>query len=109
MPHVPRTTEIRVTREDIRNLLMGEGGVDLERIVENGKQVAMRIVGVQPGTTAARLGAINGDTIETINDLPLSSIAEAYRIAGIVTKQDRIVIKGARDGAPYVTTFVLDQ
>lgn len=102
-----RTTEHSVTPNDLRNLMRGEGGVDLERIVENGKQVAMRVVGVSPNTTASRLGARNGDTIETINDMALSSVAEAYRIAAVVAKHPRIVIKGRRDGEPYVTVLLM--
>ncbi|MBA3463282.1 MAG: hypothetical protein H0T46_25225 [Deltaproteobacteria bacterium] len=97
--------EYPITPTDLRNLMSGEGGVDLERIVENGKQVAMRVVGVSPGTTAARLGARNGDTIETINDMPLSSVAEAYRIAAAVAKEPRIVIKGKRGDEPYETVL----
>lgn len=102
-----RTTEHEITPADLQNLLTGEGGVDLERIVENGTQVAMRIVGVKPGTTAARLGAHNGDTIESINDMPLVSIAAAYQAGDAAAKQDRIVIKGKRAGEPYTTILVL--
>ncbi|MDB4960132.1 MAG: hypothetical protein JWP01_131 [Myxococcales bacterium] len=104
---MPRTTEHSITATDLRNLLSGEGGVDLERIVEGGTQVAMRIVGVSPGTTAARLGAQNGDTIESINDMPLLSIAAAYQAGDAAAKQDRIVIKGKRDGEPYVTILTM--
>jgi hypothetical protein len=96
-----------ITAGDLRNLLAGEGGVDLERIIEDGKQVAMRIVGVKPGTTAARLGANNGDTIETINEMPLSSVAEAYRIAAVVAKGTEIRIRGKRGDVPYLTVLTL--
>ena len=96
-----------VTHADLRNLLRGEGGVDLERVIENGQQVAMRIVGVQPGTTAARLGARNGDTIESINDVRLLTIAAAYKAGDLAVQQAKIVIKGARDGEPYVTVLTL--
>jgi S1-C subfamily serine protease len=101
-------TEHPVTAADLRNLMAGEGGVDLEPIIEDGKQVAMRIVGVQPGTTAARLGAQNGDTIESINDTPLTSVAAAYRAADVAIRQSQIVIKGARAGQPYVTVLAMN-
>ncbi len=104
----PRTTEYRVTPADIRNLLTGEGGVDLRAILEDGKQVAMRIVGVKPGTTAARLGAQNDDTIESINDMPLVSIPAAYQAGDAAAREKRIVIRGTRAGVPYVTVLVLD-
>src|SRR5688572_18645010 len=70
-PKATRTTEHRVTPADIQNLLAGEGGVDLASVMKDGKQVGMRVVGVKPGTTAARIGAENDDTIESINDVPL--------------------------------------
>jgi S1-C subfamily serine protease len=92
---------------DIQNLLAGEGGVDLAPVVENGKQVAMRIFGVTPGTTAARLGAQNGDTIESINDVPLSSIAAAYDAGYRASRESLIVIRGMRAGTPYTTVLVV--
>ena len=103
-----RPAEFTITSTDLQNLLRGEGGVDLERIaVEPGAPPAMKIVGVKPGTTAARLGAENGDTIESINGMPLSSVAAAYQAADIAVKQSEIVIKGTRRGEPYVTVLKL--
>lgn len=94
---------------DIQNLLAGEGGVDLAPIFSGGKQVAMRVVGVSPGTTAARLGAHNGDTIESINGIALTSIAEAYRAGDIASQKSQIVIRGKRGEQSYVTTLNVGQ
>ena len=102
------TREHRVTPEDLRRILGGEGGIDLVPVLADGKQVAMRIVGVRPGTTAARLGAENDDTIESINDVPLSSVRAAYAAGDLALQQSRIVIRGMRRGAPYVTVLVVD-
>lgn len=100
--------EHRVTRKDIQNLLAGEGGVDLARVLENGKQIAMRIFGVSPGTTAERLGARNDDTIESINDVPLLTIAAAYEAGERAARTDRIVIRGKRNGEPYETVLIVE-
>lgn len=105
---MPETTVHRVTRADIRRLLAGEGGVDLARVVENGTQVGMRIFGVSSGSTAERLSARNDDVIESINDLPLSSIAAAYEAGARASASKRIVIRGTRAGVPYVTELLLD-
>ncbi len=99
--------EFRVTLSDIQHLMMGEGGLDLIPITSDGKQTSMRIVGVTPGGTAARLGAENGDTIESINDMPLSSVGEAYRVADVVRKQGKIVLRGKRGAEPFVTTLLV--
>ncbi len=104
----PRTTEHHVTSTDIARLLAGEGGVDLGAVFSGSAQVAMRIVGVTPGSTAARLGAENDDTIESINDVPLTSVSAAYRAADEAVRSGRIVIRGARRGAPYVSVLVID-
>lgn len=103
----PNPVEYTVTPADLRNLLAGEGGVDLRTTSVNGKP-AMRIVGVTAGTTAARLGANNDDTIETINDMPLDSIAAAYRAGDAAARAKRIVIRGTRSGAPYITVLVVE-
>lgn len=97
-----RTTEHTIIATDLRNLMSGEGGVDLERIAG---QSAMKIVGVMPETTAARLGAQDGDTIESINEMPLGSVAAAYQAADLAAKQNQIVIKGKRGDEPYVTVL----
>ncbi len=100
-------TEHTITPGDLQNLMRGEGGVDLERIIENGTQVSMRIVGVTPGTTAARLGAQNDDMLDSINDVPLTSVAAAYQAAADAAKQDRITLKGSRRGEPYTTVLIM--
>lgn len=105
---MPRTTQYAITHRDLNNLLAGEGGVDLQPITENGRrQPAMRIVGVTPGTTAARLGAENGDTIESINEMPLVSVDAAYKAAEIATRHAKIVVRGKRNGEPYETTLTM--
>jgi hypothetical protein len=73
-----RATEHRVTRIDIANLLGGEGGVDLRPVIEDGKQIGMRVVGVTPGSTAARLGAVDDDFVESIDETELTGIGAAY-------------------------------
>ncbi len=100
--------EHRITMNDVQNLLAGEAGLDLAPVIEGGRQTCMRIGGVREGTTASRLGAQNGDTIETINDMPLLSIPDAYRVGEAVRGQQRIVIKGKRAGTPYVTTLTVE-
>lgn len=103
--------EHHVTPRDLKNLLSGEGGVDLRLVHEGGKAVAMRIVGVSAGTTAARIGANNDDTIETINDMPMTTIAGGYAAGDAAVKQDRITIKGKRAGTgePYEIVLVVDR
>jgi hypothetical protein len=103
----PGTTEHHVSPADIRNLLAGEGGVDLRPIIKHGKQVAMRVVGVTPGTTAARLGAQNDDSIESINEMPMTSVTAAYKAGDVAVRERRIVIRGERAGEAYVTVLVL--
>ena len=106
----PTTTEHRVTPNDLRKLLAGEGGIDLRAIHENGKQVAMRIVGVRPGTTAARLGANNDDTIESINGMPLTSIPAAYAAGNAAVRDQRITIIGKRASSePYVLVLNVER
>ncbi len=100
-------TEYTITPGDLAKLLGGEGGVDLRSTTSAGGQSVMTIVGVRPGTTAARLGARNGDTVESLNGIPLTGVAAAYEAADVVTKQNRIVVRGSRDGTPYETVLVV--
>ena len=103
-----RTATYHVTPQDIAKILSGADGVDLHRIIEGGAQVAMKVVDVTPGSIAARLGAVNGDTVETINDQPLTSIAGAYQAGDAAVKTRRIVLRGKRGSEPYETTLIID-
>ncbi len=49
------------------------------------------------------------DTIESINDVPLTSIEAAYRAGELASRADRIVIRGRRKGAPHVTVLIVDR
>ena len=69
----------------------------------------MRIIGMSPGSTAARLGAQNGDNIESINGIALTSIAEAYRAGDVALQTNQIVIRGKRGEQPYVITLNVEQ
>ncbi len=106
-PSPVNTTYHRVTMADLTKVLGGEGGVDLAPVFEGGKQVAMKIVGLLPGTTAARLGGQNDDIIESINDQPMTSVAGGYAAADRAIATGRITIRGTRAGVPYVTILVL--
>ena len=91
-----------VTLADLQALVAGGDGADLEQIPGT---TSMRFVGVTAATRAARFGASNGDTIESINDEPLSSVAAAYRAAANAMRTQEIVIKGHRGSEPYVTVL----
>jgi S1-C subfamily serine protease len=106
MPGVVRT-EHHVGLEDIAKLAAGEGGVDLTPVLEGGRQIAMRLVGVSAGSTAERLGGRNGDVIASINGIPLVSIPEAYRAGGLAAQEARIVIRGTRDGVPFEVVLLV--
>jgi hypothetical protein len=97
-----RTDGHDVTLADLHALVAGGDGADLEQIPGT---TSMRSVGVTPTTRAARFGASNGDTIDSINDEPLSSVAAAYRAAASAMRTQEIVIKGHRGNEPYTTVL----
>lgn len=101
--------EVHVTRRDIQALLTGAGGTDMTTVVENGKQIGMRLVGAGPGTTAAKLGATTGDIIYSIGGHPLDSIPAAYRAGDLAARESRIEIRGSRNGAPYTLVLIVDR
>lgn len=100
--------EYKVTPADIQNLLAGEGGVDLRTVTQDGKPTAMRVVGVQPGTTAARLGAQNDDTIESINDVSVSSPGAMNAWTQMALRDKRLVLRGTRAGQPRTSVLIIE-
>lgn len=101
------SNEYRVTPADIQNLLMGEGGVDL-RTVNQGGKTSMRIIGVKPGTTAARLGAQNDDTIDAINDVPAGGSNAMSAWTQMAMTEKRLVLHGTRGGQPRTTVLIIE-
>lgn len=76
------TLDQLTAQADLESLRRGEGGVDLEPVLKNGAQVAMRRIGIKPATTAATLGAQNDDVIENIDGVALTSVENAYQAGG---------------------------
>jgi S1-C subfamily serine protease len=113
-PHPPAVSgttasrEVHVTRGDIQALLTGAGGTDMTPVEENGKQIGMKLVGADSGTTAAKLGAATGDIIYSIAGHPLDSIPAAYRAGDLAARESRIEIRASRNGAPYTLLLVVD-
>lgn len=105
-PH-NESNEYRVTPADIQNLLGGEGGVDLRTVTQGGKTI-MRIIGVQPGTTAARLGARNDDTIESINGVAAGGPGAMRAWTQMAMTEKRLVLRGTRDGQPRTTVLLIE-
>lgn len=101
--------EVHVTRDDIQALLTGAGGTDLRVAMEGDKQIGMKLVGAGAGTTAAKLGAANGDIIYSIGGHPLDSIPAAYRAGDLAAQESRIEIKGSRNGTPYTLVLLVDK
>lgn len=97
-----RSLAFDVSHDELRRLMSGSDGTDL-RLVPG--STAMRIVGVTPSSLAASWGAENDDTIETINDEPLSSVSVAYEIAAKALRAQQIVIKGRHRDQPYTTVL----
>jgi S1-C subfamily serine protease len=101
-------TEHHATPEDIGKLLGGEGGVDLAAVTKDGKPSGMRVFGVRAGSTAARLGAQNGDILESVNDVSAASPGSMSQWSQLATRDRRLVIKGTRAGQPFTTVLVID-
>jgi S1-C subfamily serine protease len=101
------STQYTVASTDVAKLAAGEWGVDLEPVLQDGRQRAVKIIGVRPGSTAARVGAQDGDIIESINGIALRSLAAAYQAGDRARKAGRIVIRGEREGQRYETVLVV--
>jgi len=65
---------------------------------EGGKVVGMSIHGIAPGSTLARLGLVNGDSLETINGWEMGSPEEALEAFGRLGSSDELVVGIRRDG-----------
>ena len=99
---MPRTEEHTLTTADLQSLMSGRDRADLV-VVQGG----MRLVDVRTGSIAERLGGQNGDLVESINGVPLSSVAKGYEAAYAAIKTRKIVLAGARDGDPFTITVSL--
>lgn len=80
--------QYRVDRPTVKCLLSAAGtstrltpNLRLVPAVENGSPIGFRLFGIRPGSLPGRLGLRNGDTLRSVNGLPLTgedSIAAAY-------------------------------
>ncbi|CAN5916527.1 hypothetical protein BH11MYX2_BH11MYX2_00870 [soil metagenome] len=102
---MPRSEEHVVTIAEIQALMTGSDGADL---VADLGSVGMRLIDVTPGSIADRLGGKNGDILESINGVPLSTVAKGYEAAYAAIKARRIVVVGHREKEPFTLTITID-
>jgi S1-C subfamily serine protease len=67
----------------------------------NGKVSGIKLYAIRPGSWIAALGLENGDTLLSVNGLPLDSMDQAREAYAALSRASRVEIVGDRRGKPF--------
>ena len=99
-----------VDRARVRTLLETRAGVSAARFVPRfhcGGMTGIRVYAVRPASLLARLGLRNGDTLQRINGVELSSPDQALRLYSALHVARHITLELERNGRPLVLTYAI--
>jgi general secretion pathway protein C len=99
--HRVSANEFQIDRSVVDKILETQAELMKVRVVpeqEKGKTVGIRLYGIKPGSLLAAVGFENGDRIETVNELEISSPQSALAAYAQLRAADRLVVKINRKG-----------
>ena len=97
---------ITVSAADVQAVMFGGQFPAYGPETRDGKLVGIRVSGVKPGSAAERLGARDGDVVEAVNGVDLTTFDAVSRVEASTRNGRRFVVRVLRDGHP--TTLVLE-
>jgi general secretion pathway protein C len=99
--HRVSANEFQIDRSVVDKILETQAELMKVRVVpeqEKGKMVGIRLYGIKPGSLLEAVGFENGDRIETVNELEISSPQSALAAYAQLRAADRLVVKINRKG-----------
>jgi hypothetical protein len=99
-----------VDRARVRTLLETRAGVSAARFVPSfrcGGMAGIRLYALRPGSLLARLGLRNGDRVERVNGIALSSPDTALRLYSSIRNARHVELEVERNGRPVLLTYTI--
>jgi|JI10StandDraft_1071094.scaffolds.fasta_scaffold31355_3 membrane-associated protease RseP (regulator of RpoE activity) len=113
----PAAAPISVRADGPHRYVVGATSLDLNlwakscRIIphhEEGKLVGLKLAGIRPTSPVAALGFQNGDVVQTLAGLPLTSPGKALEAYSKVMAGGNVVVEVVRKGEPLTLTYVIE-
>lgn len=82
-------------------------GVRVAAVTKGGKLTGVRVAMARPGSLAAAVGLQQGDVIESIDGVPLTSPDQLLEIMARLNTITRVPVQGRRGGAPLDLSYHL--
>ena len=99
---------LSISASDVHAVMVGGRSPGFAPEVREGKLVGIRLSRVQPNSAAERLGAQNGDVIQTVNGVELTSYAAVAETEASTQEARRFVVHLTRGGKPMTLILELD-
>jgi len=82
-------------------------GVRVVPSMKNGQPNGFKLFAVRPSSSFARIGLLNGDTVQTLNGISLSEPDKALGVYASLRDAQRLVIGLERRGVPMTVTITI--
>jgi general secretion pathway protein C len=103
------TTEFEVDRGVVEQVLehqaelLGRTHIALEK--ENGRNVGVRLTGIQPGALLNLIGLENGDQVQTVNGFDVTNPTTALEALARLQQAPHLTVVLSRAGAPMTLSY----
>jgi general secretion pathway protein C len=75
--------------------------------MKNGKPEGLKVYAIRPASLWAKLGVLNGDTLNAINGFDLSSMDQSLEVFAKVRNAKAIEVKVIRRGKPVILKYTV--
>ncbi|WP_456426032.1 PDZ domain-containing protein [Desulfurobacterium sp.] len=99
--HLDRTMVEKETA-DIGKLLKD---VNIVPVLRHGETIGYRFLRIRPGTILTKIGFRNGDIVTAVNDMPVRTVEDAFKIYNMLRNEDTVKVEIERRGRKEVIIY----
>ncbi|WP_457568365.1 PDZ domain-containing protein [Desulfurobacterium sp.] len=95
-------TMVEKETADIGKLLKD---VNVVPVLRRGETIGYRFLRIRPGTILTKIGFKNGDIVTAVNDIPVRTVEDAFRIYNMLRNEDTVKVEIERRGRKEVIIY----
>ncbi|WP_456397535.1 PDZ domain-containing protein [Desulfurobacterium sp.] len=95
-------TMVEKETADIGKLLKD---VNIVPVLRHGETIGYRFLRIRPGTILTKIGFRNGDIVTAVNDIPVRTVEDAFKIYNMLRNEDTVKVEIERRGRKEVIIY----
>ncbi len=95
-------TMVEKETADIGKLLKD---VNIVPVLRHGETIGYKFLRIRPGTILTKIGFRNGDIVTAVNDMPVRTVEDAFKIYNMLRNEDTVKVEIERRGRKEVIIY----